>query len=217
MAIIKYRIHFYNQQIALKQLGKLLYMVKKLDSAGGDAILKKMKHDLRYTKTEKAIRKTFHELLQEKDIRRITVKELAERAEINKTTFYAHYETLPDLVNTLEAENIDYIIDNLDQVQLLFTNSDLFIDNLYRNLKDCNIAKISQNVNKNTEFLQKLKEQIEKELKEKHINPEDYTKIVALLLFVFHGILGIANADMDDEIALNTIKLFVKNGMSMNN
>ena len=49
--------------------------------------MKKMKHDLRYTKTEKAIRKTFHELLQEKDIRRITVKELAERAEINKTTF----------------------------------------------------------------------------------------------------------------------------------
>ncbi len=84
-----------------------------------------------------------------------------EKAEINKTTFYAHYETLPDLVNTLEAENIDYIINNLDQVQLLFTNSDFFIDNLYRNLKDCNIAKISQSRNRNVTFLQKLKEQIE--------------------------------------------------------
>ena len=217
MAIIKYRIHFYNQQIALKQLGKLLYMVKKLDSAGGDAILKKMKHDLRYTKTEKAIRKTFHELLQEKDIRRITVKELAERAEINKTTFYAHYETLPDLVNTLEAENIDYIIDNLDQVQLLFTNSDLFIDNLYRNLKDCNIAKISQNGNRNVAFLQKLNARIEIELNEKQIHPEDYKKIVALLLFVFHGILGIVNADIDEEIALNTVKLLAKNGIDARN
>ena len=49
--------------------------------------LKEIKHDLRYIKTEKAIRKTFHELLQEKDINRITVKELTERAEINKTTF----------------------------------------------------------------------------------------------------------------------------------
>ena len=188
-------------------------MSKKLDSAEGDAILKKMKHDLRYTKTEKAIRKTFHELLQEKDIRRITVKELAERAEINKTTFYAHYETLPDLVNTLEAENIDYIIDNLDQVQLLFTNSDLFIDNLYRNLKDCNIAKISQNGNRNVAFLQKLKDRIEIELNEKQIHPEDYKKIVALLLFVFHGILGIVNADIDEEIALNTVKLLAKNGI----
>ena len=211
MAIIKYGIHFYNQQMAVKQLDKLLYGVKKLDSAKGDAILKKIKHDLRYIKTEKAIRKTFHELLQEKEISRITVKELTERAEINKTTFYAHYETLPDLVNTLEAENIDYIINNLDQVQLLYTNPDLFIDNLYRNLKDCNIAKISQNGNRNVTFLQKLKERIEKELEEQQIHPEDYKKIAALLLFVFHGILGIANADIDDEITLNTIKLFVKN------
>ena len=36
-------------------------------------------------------------------------------------------------------------------------------------------------------------------------------------MFVFHGILGIVNADIDDEIALNTIKLFAKNGMSVNN
>ncbi len=217
MDIIKYEIHFYNQQITVKQLGKLLYGVKKLDSAKGDAILKKIKHDLRYIKTEKAIRKTFHELLQEKDISKITVKELTERAEINKTTFYAHYETLPDLVNTLETENINYIINNLDQVQLLYTNPDLFIDNLYHNLKDCNIAKISQNGNKNVAFLKKLKERIEKELEEQQIHPEDYKKIVALLLFVFHGIIGIANADIDDEITLNTIKLFVKNGISVNN
>ena len=217
MAIIKYGIHFYNQQIAVKQLSKLLYGVKKLDSAKGDAILKKIKHDLRYIKTEKAIRKTFHELLQEKDISRITVKELTERAEINKTTFYAHYETLPDLVNTLETENINYIINNLDQVQLLYTNPDLFIDNLYHNLKDCNIAKISQNRNKNVVFLQKLKERIEKELEEQQIHPEDYKKISALLLFVFHGILGVVSADIDDEIVLNTIKSFTKNGISGNN
>ena len=217
MDIIKYEIHFYNQQITVKQLGKLLYGVKKLYSTKGDAILKKIKHDLRYIKTEKAIRKTFHELLQEKDISKITVKELTERAEINKTTFYAHYETLPDLVNTLETENINYIINNLDQVQLLYTNPDLFIDNLYHNLKDCNIAKISQNGNKNVAFLKKLKERIEKELEEQQIHPEDYKKIVALLLFVFHGIIGIANADIDDEITLNTIKLFVKNGISVNN
>ena len=51
--------------------------------------LKEIKHDLRYIKTEQAIRKTFHELLQEKDVSKITVKELTERAEINKTTFYA--------------------------------------------------------------------------------------------------------------------------------
>ena len=47
--------------------------------------------DLRVKKTERAIRKAFYELMLEKPIPKITVKELAERAEINKTTFYAHY------------------------------------------------------------------------------------------------------------------------------
>ena len=66
--------------------------------------MRKEKQDLRYIKTEKAIQKAFHELLQEKTLQKITVKEIAERAEINKTTFYAHYETLPDLIDHLESE-----------------------------------------------------------------------------------------------------------------
>lgn len=37
-------------------------------------------HDLRVMKTEKLIRRTFHELIQEKSIYKITVKKLVERA-----------------------------------------------------------------------------------------------------------------------------------------
>ena len=108
-------------------------------------MVNKEKKDLRYVKTERLIRKSFHELVQEKDMNRITVRELVERAEINKTTFYSHYETLPDLIDTLERENIDYIMDNLDQVELLYKDSDLFIENLYQNLKDCRIVTIGKN------------------------------------------------------------------------
>ena len=50
--------------------------------------------DIRVKKTKRAIQKTFIDLLREKPIEKITVKEIAERAEINKTTFYSHYETL---------------------------------------------------------------------------------------------------------------------------
>ena len=46
--------------------------------------MEKKANDLRYIKTERAIRKAFHDLLQEKDMKRITVRELVERAEINK-------------------------------------------------------------------------------------------------------------------------------------
>ena len=50
--------------------------------------------DIRVKKTKRAIQKAFVALLREKPIEKITVKEIAERAEINKTTFYSHYETL---------------------------------------------------------------------------------------------------------------------------
>ena len=49
--------------------------------------------DIRVKKTKRAIQKAFVALLLEKPIEKITVKEIAERAEINKTTFYSHYET----------------------------------------------------------------------------------------------------------------------------
>ena len=48
--------------------------------------------DIRVKKTKRAIQKAFVALLREKPIEKITVKEIAERAEINKTTFYSHYE-----------------------------------------------------------------------------------------------------------------------------
>ena len=57
--------------------------------------------DIRVKKTKRAIQKAFIALLREKPIEKITVKEIAERAEINKTTFYSHYETL----DALTAEN----------------------------------------------------------------------------------------------------------------
>ncbi len=55
-------------------------------------------HDLRVTKTLEAIDATFRAMMLEKGYADITVKELCERARINKKTFYRYYETLDDLM-----------------------------------------------------------------------------------------------------------------------
>ena len=47
--------------------------------------------DLRVTKTQRAIRAAFLELREKKPLEKITVKELCQRAEILKSTFYDHY------------------------------------------------------------------------------------------------------------------------------
>lgn len=57
------------------------------------------KVDRRALRTEKAIRKAFEELLMA-DERPITVASLARHADINRKTFYLHYDTIDDLVNS---------------------------------------------------------------------------------------------------------------------
>ena len=47
--------------------------------------------DLRVIKTIEGIKSAFEALICEKDYEKITVKELCERARINKKTFYAAY------------------------------------------------------------------------------------------------------------------------------
>ena len=171
------------------------------------------KKDLRYIKTEKAMRKAFHELLQEKELKRITVRELAERAEINKTTFYAHYETIPNLLDTLEVEQIGYIVSHLDQVNLLFEDPDLFINNLYRNIQDCNITSIRKIGAGNQEFVNRLKASVEGDLASRKIDPNQYNDVAAILVFIFYGLLGIVNMESNSENSIQYIKAFVKKGL----
>ena len=58
--------------------------------------------DLRVQKTIDAIHKAFDEMICEMNYEKITVKELCERARINKKTFYRYYETLDDLLAELQ-------------------------------------------------------------------------------------------------------------------
>lgn len=46
-------------------------------------------------------------LLEKKDLEYITVKEICEKAGVNRSTFYLHYETISDLVN--EAQDLIFI------------------------------------------------------------------------------------------------------------
>ena len=63
-----------------------------------------MKSDARVKYTRMVIRKNFLDLLKEKPISKITVKEICERSEINRATFYKHYQDPFDLFKKLEDE-----------------------------------------------------------------------------------------------------------------
>lgn len=56
------------------------------------------KNESKYFNTAIKMDQSFLELLEKKDFAYITVKEICHEADVNRSTFYLHYETLDDLL-----------------------------------------------------------------------------------------------------------------------
>ena len=70
--------------------------------------------DLRTKRTRANIKSAFMALRAKKPLEKITVKELAELAEINKATFYLHYRDIYDLADQIENEVLAESLGSLD-------------------------------------------------------------------------------------------------------
>lgn len=68
--------------------------------------------DRRVLRTKKAIRTAFTALLAQKEINEITVKDIADKADINRKTFYYYYEGVYEVVDEIENE----LVEALDQM-----------------------------------------------------------------------------------------------------
>ena len=66
--------------------------------------MKKLTNDHRVRVTKMLIRKAFLSLLSQKPMENISIKELCEKAGINRGTFYSHYSDLYDLRDKIEED-----------------------------------------------------------------------------------------------------------------
>lgn len=103
------------------------------------------KEDRRVMMTKRMLKEAMTELLRENDIYHISIRELCERADVNRTTFYKYYGSQFDLLtemesdiislinNTITKNNVDidatikvlceYLNDNLEFARLLINNN----------------------------------------------------------------------------------------------
>lgn len=66
--------------------------------------------DRRVRKTKRQLRLALMQLMSEKSVKDISVRELAAIADINRGTFYIHYKDVYDLLNHLEDETAEGLI-----------------------------------------------------------------------------------------------------------
>ena len=68
-------------------------------------------------RSRKMIRQAFFELLKEKNFEKITVTDIVKKAEINRSTFYAHYPDVMGVVEEIQQEILTYtqqFMENVD-------------------------------------------------------------------------------------------------------
>lgn len=71
--------------------------------------------DRRKKYTRMVLKESLMDLLKNKPISNITIKEICELADINRSTFYSHYSSQYDLLNAIEEEFIEDMTATLNQ------------------------------------------------------------------------------------------------------
>lgn len=91
--------------------------------------------------TKKAIAYTFKDLLKEKPFNKITVNDIANKCDINRQTFYYHFQDIRDLIEWICIDEVDNLLEKKDECEkwkdkflLIFKimeQEKIFINNIY--------------------------------------------------------------------------------------
>ena len=96
------------------------------------------KVDRRVIKTRRQLKKGLAALMKEKSVNQITVKELVEEVDINRSTFYLHFKDIQDLLRELE-ENLEAQIKRAIEEHPIVSgneNAFYFIEDMFRVLDE---------------------------------------------------------------------------------
>lgn len=96
------------------------------------------KVDRRVIKTRRQLKKGLAALMKEKSVNQITVKELVEEVDINRSTFYLHFKDIQDLLREIEENMEAQIKRAIEEHPIVFGNENAFyfIEDMFRVLDE---------------------------------------------------------------------------------
>ena len=94
--------------------------------------------DRRIRKTKKALHSALLSLMKDKTLPEISVRELTQAADVNRKTFYNHYNGIYAVLDEVEDECVEHLIELLDMENYAayIENPELFFRKLITELRD---------------------------------------------------------------------------------
>lgn len=104
---------------------------------GGRSLMRGAKQDRRTRYTRMVLKESLMELMEQKHISKITIKELCGRADVNRSTFYAHYRDQYDLLQQIEDEILGEINTTLADFDVHDSGGTMrILENIFCYIKD---------------------------------------------------------------------------------
>lgn len=153
------------------------------------------------------------ELLEEKPLEKITVTDIANRADVSRGTFYLHYESVSDVISELQDNYIQQMDRYFSTLDIPFT-----VDNAMHITAEClkyiyqqNQAKyLSLIFHQQVSFADKVCQNFQQRLLESKDMPTDEAaqkEIIVRSSLMAHGILGAFHAASAGLLDLSTEQL----------
>lgn len=163
----------------------------------------KKKEDRRVKFTKMFLKESLIDLLEEKSIFKITIKEICENADINRATFYAHYSDQYHLLESIEEEYIEKILNTIDQ-DAIHADSTLnlvtdIVTFIYDNKK---MSQILLSDRGDLQFQKRIMALVHDNIlsKMKEIEPNNLEKTELISSFVISGCVGVIQKWFDNNL-----------------
>ena len=156
--------------------------------------------DRRVRKTKKAMTSALAQLLLEKPLSSISVREISELADINRGTFYLHYHDVYDMVEQLQNEIFEKLNEIVDLHEPKNNTDELFpmlVDLFHLLSENAELAKVFIGKNGDAAFVDKLKKVIHEKCfanVQKNFNIKNSAEFEYFYHFIVSGCIGIFNA-----------------------
>lgn len=179
------------------------------------------KEDRRIKRTKALLKQGLIEIMNEKSVKDITVKELVERVDINRSTFYLHYADIYDLLHEIEntlMNEIKNIFDAYSSIEQL-EESYAFLLTLFKTFENNrNLCRVLVNVNSSSGFIQEMEETLEEKIRTKLDSLLEDSSMISSNSYIFYrcGCIGLLKywittdaPETPEEMAKETYHLVV--------